>query len=453
MRFLLVLFTFVGLLPATAQPLPDSLVWEHLGPMETWDHTRRQNAYGVAFDFEGRLLASPQDGTLTRWEPGRGWEVLLSGMSRHFDDDYRFLDSVEGLVLRYDGQRAFRSEDRGETWTPMFDRHGPRTWPAQAPSGAWLVGTNDNAVTRSTDGGATWQMRPLPVGTGGIVGDLVVLGAETAAPGTAVAAGLSGVFISRDDGVTWQATELTCDFCVYAFDLAVLDGGPHGGELRVTVDDARAGPTQGQGWVWGSADGFSWWLVGQARPGYTTLQLVPLPGGRLVAWSRSNDMLRGSDDGGTTWRDLGRVEPMRQEWEEVEFRDLELGPDGRLYAALRASAGRPPGGVYRTTEPLFAVATEPAAAPEAPGNLGVRVFPNPSAAGRVTVRWERPSSGTSSGAARVTVVDAAGRVVQTVSSAGGSEAELDTSALAAGVYAVRVAAGGAVGTARLTVAR
>ena len=456
MRTCLVLLCLLaGAVPLAAQPLPDSLVWEHLGPWRSWDPTIRQNADKIAFDFEGRLLTSPQDGTLIRWlGEGLGWETLISGSGAHGGADYRFFrdGSEHGRILRYPDRRPHRSDDGGETWVEMFPDLSVRTWPVETASGAWIAGSHHNDIARSTDDGLTWQFHPLPFDEGAAGRDLARLGPESAAPGTLVAAGLSGVSASTDDGVTWQATTLTCQYCTYAFDFAVLDGGPHDGELRVTLDDNRPGPTQGQGWVWGSADGIEWRLVGQARAGYAPLQLFPLPGGRLLAWFGGDDLLRGSDDGGATWRDLGRVDASRPEWEKLHFGDVEVGPDGRLYAAVWAHNGRPPGGVYRTTEPLFAVAAEPSA-PEAPVDLGVRVFPNPSAAGRVTVRWERPSSGTSSGAARVTVVDAAGRVVQTVSSAGGSTAELDTSSLAPGVYAVRVAAGGAVGAAPLTVVR
>ena len=447
-----------------AQPLPDSLVWEHLGPWRSYDSTLRQNADHVAFDLQGRLYLSPQEGTLVRWDPGGGWEVLEPGPGGHTSADFRFTDdgTAHGLGIRRDGRRLDRSHDGGETWDEMFDGLMPETWPARAPDGAWLVGTRGPTVARSTDEGQTWDERPVPVGAGSTSWDIVVLGPETAAPGTAVAAGMSGVYHSPDGGLTWQATELTCDFCTQGYSFAVLDGGPHAGELRVTLDDVRPGPGQGQGWVWASADGFSWWRVGSARPGYSNLKLVALPGGRLVAWDGADDLLRGSDDGGATWRDLGRVAGNRVEWERLRFKDVELGPDGRLYAALRADVGRPPGGVYRTTEPVFAVSAEPEApgAPALGEGLGVRVRPNPSRAGRVAVSWDaaelNPELSAGSGGARVSVVDVRGRVVLSVEAAGGAgggEAELDTSSLAPGVYAVRVAAGGAVGAAPLTVVR
>ena len=142
---------------AAAQPLPDSLVWEHLGPWRPHDSALRMNADFVAFDFDGRLLAMSQNGHLDRWRgPGHpdslAWELVDDSIPASHAD-YRFTDdgTPHGLGIRQRGDRLHRSHDGGETWTPMFEGSDAETWPARAPDGAWLVGTHGPWLLRSTD--------------------------------------------------------------------------------------------------------------------------------------------------------------------------------------------------------------------------------------------------------------------------------------------------------------
>jgi len=96
-------------------------------------------------------------------------------------------------------------------------------------------------------------------------------------------------------------------------------------------------------------------------------------------------------------------------------------------------------------------ATAAAAEPSAGAAL-LPLRPNP-AADRATVAWRLAAPGE----ARVTVVDLLGRTVAEVHAgpvgAGLHHAALDTARLAAGVYVVRLLAGGTVHATRLTVVR
>jgi hypothetical protein len=91
---------------------------------------------------------------------------------------------------------------------------------------------------------------------------------------------------------------------------------------------------------------------------------------------------------------------------------------------------------------------------EAVSNVALKeTYPNP-AAGRVTVRYAVPEEAT--GEARLALYDVMGRKVRTVRAgpvAGRQQAQLDVSGLASGVYVLRLRAGGAVKTRRLTVVR
>ncbi|HLA63727.1 MAG TPA: T9SS type A sorting domain-containing protein, partial [Rhodothermales bacterium] len=87
-----------------------------------------------------------------------------------------------------------------------------------------------------------------------------------------------------------------------------------------------------------------------------------------------------------------------------------------------------------------------------PAALALEVRPNP-VRGRAAVRFGLPAAGT----VRASVYDALGREVAVLLTgdrpAGWHEAALDASALAPGVYVVRLEAGGDARTQRLTVAR
>lgn len=116
------------------------------------------------------------------------------------------------------------------------------------------------------------------------------------------------------------------------------------------------------------------------------------------------------------------------------------GASGEMYA-VSYSRGR--------ILDIAAWAATDAEPPPSAGPLALQVAPNP-ASGAATVTW---SSG-AGGPARVEVIDALGRTVQTHTPLARSERQrLDLSTLAPGVYAVRVALPEGTATTRVTVAR
>ncbi|HEX8385373.1 MAG TPA: T9SS type A sorting domain-containing protein [Rubricoccaceae bacterium] len=106
-------------------------------------------------------------------------------------------------------------------------------------------------------------------------------------------------------------------------------------------------------------------------------------------------------------------------------------------------------GVYAQRYRTGTVATEPGA----PAGRAFSLSPNPVGAGGGAVRLTLPEAGP----VRVSVVDALGREVAVpldgVRAAGAHAVPLDTSRLPAGVYVVRLVAGGMVTSTRLVVAR
>ena len=427
---------------ARTPSLADTLVWEKIGlPSPSGVHG---NGKSVTFDPSGALVAVGYDAM--RWRPDGSWEPAFPTRFRYG----RLRFEPDGDILTLTGHAVRRSRDGGATWAEYLPDPGAETWPVTTPTGAILVGTDHNRIGRSADDGATWTVHDYPDTQAFPTGGLSVLppGVVPGLPpsGRAVAAGLSGIATSDDDGLTWTPSDLWCIFCVYAQGVVTLDGGPHSGELRASVDDNRPGGVSAG--VWASTDGISWRRIGRSNNG-AGVTLQALPGGRLLAYNAGNDILRASDDGGATWRSLGRVDPSRPNSDLLRLYDIALGPDGRLYAAVTARPGVPYAGVYRTVAPYLAVTEEPA--PSA-GDSALRVEPNP-ATGHAAARWRQASAG----AARVSVYDARGREVLVLAEGhrqpGEHTAEVDTSALAPGVYVVRVASAEGVASASFTVAR
>lgn len=104
----------------------------------------------------------------------------------------------------------------------------------------------------------------------------------------------------------------------------------------------------------------------------------------------------------------------------------------------------------RATDVTVSGTTAAGAPPEASGFAILSVSPNPAGAGVASVRLRLGAAGP----VRVSIIDALGReVAAAAASAGASTVAVDTSALPAGVYVVRVGSGRDTATARLVVAR
>jgi hypothetical protein len=112
------------------------------------------------------------------------------------------------------------------------------------------------------------------------------------------------------------------------------------------------------------------------------------------------------------------------------------------------AAGAGQAGFFTALPDATALATTAAAAPL----LAVALFPMPTPSGtRATVQLP---AGLAAGPATLTLLDALGRAVRTRTvalAAGGQQADFDVAGLAPGVYALRVAVGERLGTARLVV--
>ena len=309
-------------------------------------------------------------------------------------------------------------------------------------------------VCQTADGEA-WSCRDYV--TGGFIFPRVFAAARPGGPislNRLMANGQDGPAYS--DGGDWLPSNLMVANDGAGAGLAVLDGGPlHGHALAVVQNESSRYR------IYESTDGATWADVGPTPdanvPGIDVMYLVAIPGGFVAAYGSGTDVWL-SGDAGRSWRMVFDVDGPLTSNDQVM--DVELGPDGRLYAAVDSQQSQDAferGGIYRTVEPLFVVAGE--AAPEtAPGGVGVSVRPNP-ASGRVEVLVSLVSAGS----VRVAVFDAQGREVALAFDgampAGERVVGVETGAWPAGVYVVRVSAAGGGGSgagaasARFTVAR
>ena len=128
---------------------------------------------------------------------------------------------------------------------------------------------------------------------------------------------------------------------------------------------------------------------------------------------------------------------------------VTIDVDRARYVPASVATGPSPGGQMVVT---LAAAAPTAADGTADARAALAVFPNP-ARGRATVAFDLAAPGE----ARVTVVDVLGREVAVAASgvyaAGPHAVALDTSRLPAGVYVVRLTAGGTATAVRVTVVR
>lgn len=159
---------------------------------------------------------------------------------------------------------------------------------AETPSGTLLVGSCVRGISRSQDGGVTWQP----------VGKLDHLSINTFAvelDGQVLAATSGGLFRSADDGSTWVSTNVQP---LYAVLPDGSDSPPGLTTLRLLrlADGRKLAGTEGDG-VWVGDNG-QWRKLGLA--GTIVYSMLETSSGALLAGTRGDGVVR-SDDGGTTW--------------------------------------------------------------------------------------------------------------------------------------------------------
>lgn len=352
-----------------------------------------------------------------------------------------------------------RTCDGGRTW------YEPR-WPDgdhiyvdciyRRPSDGLLLGCvsviEHQDLIVSYDGGDTWSELGVQFPSGSTEEPEDLIEHPTAADGgPRLIVGMQGFgyAYSDDGGATFTRSNAWNQGQYLPDDIAIdpFDGTPFDGRIYATTNDGLApGPNEA---LLASDDGGATWTTLRHFPSGRAYVAV---GGNGSLWvgtaegsGRRGHVWR-SVDGGATWEDVSG------NYSEQYISDVTVGPDGRVYLATGYSSGPggiEGGGIWRSVEPVT-VATIPPH-PDL-SHLGIRVEPNPSA-GQAVVRWEQSEPGM----ARVTLHDVRGREVAVIAdnlrSSGEQRAEVETDALAPGIYVVRVVTEAGRASARLVVAR
>ncbi len=201
------------------------------------------------------------------------------------------------------GEGIFRSSDNGETWARLAD--GLSATSARSlvisESGAIFAGTNDG-VFRSTDNGDTWaptSLRGVDVSTMASRSGILFAGDGCAC---------SGLYRSRDDGVTWEHVKALGAACVKGL---AIDAA--GGAFAATADGLYRSPDRGDHWI-------------SANDGLTTraFESVAVAGPDDVFLGSESEGIFRSMDGGVSW------EPMGLSGERVNA--LTTSPGGEIFA-------------------------------------------------------------------------------------------------------------------------
>lgn len=190
--------------------------FEQIGPV--------MDLMGFAAGGEGRYYASGHPGPdvdlpnpmglIESNDGGKTWQQL----SRQGESDFHAMTVSEEGIIGFDG--ALRISADGQKWTEVPDQIKPANL-AALPDSQLVLGTTEEGVRRSEDGGHTWT---LPENAP------VLLMTAFADEETAVGVSPDGkVYISRDAGLSWEATGGT------AAEPGAIAAATGGGETRIWV--------------------------------------------------------------------------------------------------------------------------------------------------------------------------------------------------------------------------
>lgn len=308
---------------------PDSGQWDAWAAIPS-----RLLSNNTAGDFvhvisnDGQLLATLDEGVNPFFPTITGMQTLFAGSlatTSIADTSIVFTGTDRGL---YYSSSAFSTDDSLPwPWLPGFglDEGIFGVTPHPNDLGTLYAGTEFRGVWKTTDFGATWVQK-----SGGITPNLINAIAQSSLGDQPiyVGTGQAGLFVSRDDGASWERT--------------ALDSVTTPQITAVYTDPTEAG-TAYFGTLQGSLfkttnNGNSFSLVWQDLPGDAINDIARSPGGNLYAVTASGLAIV-SQNGGNTWGFTAT---------EISEPILTIVTD--TADANVAFAGTAGGGVYKTTD-------------------------------------------------------------------------------------------------------
>ena len=279
----------------------DGTHWEIRTKLETGASVFR------LLETQGRLLAGGYGRAYASDDAGASWREIRID----WDNAWSITALIEhqGSVYAANGRGMYVSSDLGESWRKLAS--APSVWTLLS-MGDILIAAGDAGVSRSTDGGTTWETRDEAPSQG--------LRLKSNSSGTALLSvkhttGFSAppavIYRSVDSGRTWQSASLTGE--------AINDIAFSNGSWQVATLN---------GLFSSSDDGLTW----KALPGIT-----PYP--RAVnSLEATDDGLLAGVAGVGIWRRAGEVGP----WEyasqgsfPIGVAQIEMIPEGMLALSLK----------------------------------------------------------------------------------------------------------------------
>ena len=308
------------------------------------------------------LFAGTADGLFRSTDGGGSWQVVAMGEPPDHDAIFSQVRvsasyAVDGAVFathedRVTGRRSlFQSTDRGASWSVQFAPFAPDVHMALAVSPAYrtdrtIFVAQGDVLHKSTDGGATWQDRPIAPPSSYFSTLELEISSAFAADRTLFASGYDGVRRSTDGGETWSSMGAYAPAYglaispAYASDRTVWHAyrGIEGAGNGTPDSGVRRSIDGGQTWQWATAG-----LPGAYEPFPASLAASPgYAADRTLFTALSGPPTSGIDhrlyrslNGGTSWQALssapGNPNPA----------DLSVTKDvlGRLTAHMATDSG------------------------------------------------------------------------------------------------------------------
>lgn len=264
---------------------------------ETWDATELNGipvisiALSPDYASDRSVLLGTMQGAFHSVDGGQtwndGWQLDRSIRHTSFSPHYGRDNTV--LICGDDGLHI--SHNSGDTWQRIEGIDDAVNMVISPPDSTTpltlLAGTDHEGVYYSADGGVTWSNRNSGLANLGL--DALAVSKDYATDRTILAGGESGVWISLDDGLHWEPTDLT-----YA-KVNVL-------EYACTETAAQMAYAATNGGIFVSVDnGLTW---GAASSGLNVLNVSDIAMGEdsnLWAATLGGGVFY-SEDGGTLWR-------------------------------------------------------------------------------------------------------------------------------------------------------